>query len=73
MHVYEVRPRTRIIAASISFPMFSHSVGSGIPSRMTQLATRSIAVVHMTLLIRVYDAAGNVIETGEHKGEFKEP
>ena len=24
-------------------------------------------------VIRVYDAAGNVIETQEHKGEFKEP
>ena len=24
-------------------------------------------------VIRVYDAAGNVIETHEHKGEFKEP
>jgi hypothetical protein len=24
------------------------------------------------LLIRVYDAAGNVIETHEHKGDFKE-
>jgi hypothetical protein len=24
-------------------------------------------------VIRVYDAAGNVIETYEHKGEFKEP
>jgi hypothetical protein len=24
-------------------------------------------------LIRVYDVAGNVIETDEHKGEFKEP
>ena len=23
--------------------------------------------------IRVYDATGNVIETHEHKGEFKEP
>jgi len=23
-------------------------------------------------LIRVYDAAGNVIETHEHKGDFKE-
>jgi hypothetical protein len=23
--------------------------------------------------IRVYDAAGNVIETHEHAGEFKEP
>ena len=24
-------------------------------------------------VIRVYDEAGNVIETHEHKGEFKEP
>jgi hypothetical protein len=24
-------------------------------------------------VIRVYDAAGNVIETPEHKGEFREP
>jgi len=23
-------------------------------------------------LIRIYDAAGNVIETHEHKGDFKE-
>jgi hypothetical protein len=23
-------------------------------------------------VIRVYDAAGNVIETNEHKGDFKE-
>jgi len=24
-------------------------------------------------VIRIYDAAGNVIETHEHAGEFKEP
>ena len=24
-------------------------------------------------VIRVYDATGNVVETHEHKGEFKEP
>ena len=24
-------------------------------------------------VIRVYDAAGNVVETHEHKGDFKEP
>jgi len=24
-------------------------------------------------VIRVYDQAGNVLETHEHKGEFKEP
>jgi hypothetical protein len=27
----------------------------------------------LTAVIRVYDDAGNVIETQEHKGDFKEP
>jgi hypothetical protein len=26
-----------------------------------------------TAVIRVYDAAGNVIETHEHAGDFREP
>jgi hypothetical protein len=34
---------------------------------------RSFASVHNHAVIRGYDAAGNVIETHEHKGEFKEP
>jgi hypothetical protein len=29
--------------------------------------------VHIDAVIRVYDEAGNVIETHEHAGEFKEP
>ena len=33
---------------------------------------RCTAAVHMMLVIRVYDNAGNLIETYEHKGEFKE-
>jgi len=34
---------------------------------------QSFAAAHMTAVIRVYDAKGNVIETHEHKGDFKEP
>jgi hypothetical protein len=37
-----------------------------------QSATQCTTAVHMMLVIRVYDAAGNVIETHEHKGDFKE-
>jgi hypothetical protein len=37
----------------------------------TQSATQGIAVDHLAV-IRVYDDAGNVIETHEHAGEFKE-
>jgi hypothetical protein len=33
---------------------------------------RSILAAHMIAVIRVYDEAGNVIETHEHKGDFKE-
>jgi hypothetical protein len=32
----------------------------------------SFSVAHNDAVIRVYDDAGNVIETHEHKGDFKE-
>jgi hypothetical protein len=34
---------------------------------------RSIAGRSHDTVIRVYDDAGNVIETHEHKGDFREP
>ena len=66
----------KIIAASIQFPMRCHSVGCGNtepnaasnPVDYAKFRSRSHDVA-----IRVYDAAGNVIETHEHAGEFKEP
>jgi hypothetical protein len=49
--------------------MRCHSVGCGTPSRiMAKHLSRSPDAV-----IRVYDEAGNVIETHEHAGDFKEP
>jgi len=30
-------------------------------------------LIRMRAVVRVYDAAGNVIKTHEHKGEFNEP
>jgi hypothetical protein len=50
--------------------MRCHSGGCGMASQTqsaTQLATRSHHAV-----IRVYDEAGNVIDTHEHSGDFKE-
>jgi hypothetical protein len=41
------------------------------PSR-TQSTTPNSTAGHTTLVIGVYDEAGNVIETREHKGDFKE-
>src|SRR5262245_28102983 len=51
--------------------MFCHSGGCGMTRRIMQSATRCTAVVHMMLVIRVYDEAGNVIEMHEHAGAFK--
>jgi hypothetical protein len=56
--------------------MRCHSVACGTANRMpwqTQLATRRIAADSHDAVIRVYDAAGNMIETHEHAGNFKEP
>jgi hypothetical protein len=38
-----------------------------------QSITRSTAVESHDAVIRVYDKAGNVIETHEYAGEFREP
>jgi len=40
--------------------------------RQLVLPGKSFAAVHRDAVIRVYDEAGNVIETHEHAGEFKE-
>jgi len=44
----------------------------GISKFQTQSDTRNIAAASHDAVITVYDAAGNVIETHEHKGDFKE-
>ena len=55
--------------------MRCHSVACGMPNRMHRernRATPSFAADHIDAVIRVYDEAGNVIETHEHAGELKE-
>jgi len=44
--------------------MCSHSVGCGMTGRKRSRMQSAV--------IRVYDEAGNVIQTHAHKGEFKE-
>jgi hypothetical protein len=52
--------------------MRCHSVACGTPKLEMPSITRSSTAVHMNAVIRVYDDAGNMIETHEHKGDFKE-
>jgi hypothetical protein len=72
MHVYEVRPRTDKrgvdpISDVLPFGRLwgPNAVGNAIG--YASHSSRSHGAV-----IRVYNNAGNVIETHEHKGDFKE-
>ena len=53
--------------------MFCHSADCGTPSRMNAVSCAKFFSRSHDGLIRVYDDAGNVIQTHEHAGEFKEP
>jgi hypothetical protein len=55
--------------------MCCHSVTCGMPSRMqpaTQIGYAKYRSRSHRAVIRVYDETGNVIETHEQAGEFKE-
>jgi hypothetical protein len=52
--------------------LVAFDMASRMPSAM-RLATAKFRSRSHDAVIRVYDEAGNVIETHEHKGEFKGP
>jgi hypothetical protein len=72
MHVYEVRPRNDkrgvdLISDVLPFGRLSYLEA---PAAISYAKFRSRS---HDAVIRVYDVAGNVIQTHEHKGDFKEP
>jgi hypothetical protein len=74
MHVYEVRPRkdqrgVDLISDALPFGRLWYCEPNAITNavRYAQFYSRSHGAV-----IRVYDDAGNVIETQEQAGNFKE-
>jgi hypothetical protein len=74
-HVYEVRPRkdrraVNLISDALPFRRLWYGDPNAISNAVdyAKFYSRSHDAV-----ICVYDAAGNVIETHEHKGKFKEP
>jgi hypothetical protein len=74
-HVYEVRPRkdhrgVDLISDALPFGRLWYGEPDAITNTIgyAKFYSRSHDAV-----IRVYDSAGNVIETQEHKGDFKEP
>ena len=74
MHVCEVRPRNDhrgvdLISDALPFGRLWYGESNAVENAVGYALhySRSHGAV-----IRVYDAAGNVIETREHKGDFKE-
>jgi len=74
MHVYELRPRKDKRGVDLIFEVLPFGrLWYGAPN-VTRNAI-SYATHHSRshdAVIRVYDAAGNVIETHEYAGEFKQ-
>jgi hypothetical protein len=73
-HAYEVGPRkdkrgVDLISDALPFRRLSYDGPNAISNAIGYANHRSRS--HRAV-IRVYDAAGNVIETHEHKGDFKE-
>ena len=74
-HVYEVRPRkdhrgVDLISDALPFGRLWYGEPNAIASAIEYAKLRSRS--HRAV-IRVYDVAGNVIETHEHAVDFKEP
>ena len=73
-HVYEVRPRkdnrgVDLISDALPFGRLWYAGPNAVANAIGYAEQRSRS--HHAV-IRVYDAAGNVTETHEHAGEFKE-
>jgi hypothetical protein len=74
IHVYEVRPRkdhrgVDLISDALPFDRLWYD-GPSAASNATGYAMHDSR--SHNAVIRVYDEAGKVIETHEHKGDFKE-
>jgi hypothetical protein len=70
MHAYEVRPRKdRLMSDALPFGRLWYGEPNAVSNAVDYAKHRSRS---HDAVIWVYDAAGNVIETHEHAGDFKE-
>jgi hypothetical protein len=75
VHVYKVRPRkdhrgVDLMSDALPFGRLWYEQPDAVSNAIGYAKHRSRS---HDAVIRVYDGAGNVIETHEHAGEFKEP
>ena len=73
MHIYEVRPRKdkRGFDVSVALP-FGRLWYDGPNATIYAIGYAQQFSPSHDAVIRVYDESGNVIETHQHKGDFKE-
>jgi hypothetical protein len=74
LHAYEIRPRkdhrgVDLISDVLPFGLLWHGEPNAISNAVDYAKFRSRS---HDAVIRVFDTAGNVIETHEHAGDFKE-
>jgi hypothetical protein len=74
LHIYEVRPRkdkrgVNLISDALPFSRLWYGEPDAISNAIDYATHHSRS---HDAVIRVYDDTGNVIETHEHEGEFKE-
>ena len=74
LHLYEIRPRkdkrgVDLISDVLPFGRLWYSGPNAVSNAIGYALHRSRS---QHAVIRVYDGADNVIETHEHKGDFKE-
>ncbi|PYK26844.1 MAG: hypothetical protein DME59_06535 [Verrucomicrobia bacterium] len=75
MHLYEVRPRKIIVASilisdALPFGRLWYGEPNAVENAIGYAKFRSRS---HDAVIRVYDEAGNVTKTHEHRSDFKEP
>ena len=75
MHTYEVRPRKdkRGVDLISDVLPFGRLCYDGPDAGANAIGYAMHSSRSHDAVIRVYDEAGNMIETHEHKGDFKEP
>jgi len=74
-HIYGVRPRkdkrgVDLISDALPFGRLWYGESNAVANAIGYAKHRSRS---HDAVIRIYDEAGNVIETHEHAGDFKEP
>ena len=74
MHLYEVRPRkdyrgVDLISKALAFGRLWYGEPEAVSNAIGYAPYRSRS---HDAVIRVYDESGNVIETHEHQGDFRE-